>query len=576
MEFNNLKELCESYTDLTLTNGKRIKLPYALGKKNVPRSIRYAIEEYVEEHNNVDPQEWANNNPTYTAVDALGLVYYVLNEASNYRLRYWLEGYGESILSYKHGINGEVFSGVKGKKYSNINDSIPGMVLFFTGGTIDDPVVGVIYEVSHDENGNVTSLKFATSIENEGPVKVSVETNGNKYFSSLNLPYNLEAKNAVWSRAFDDDNLNLYNGYCSIRKGDEGAMVNFLRECIIRTGLDIPITGAFDDSLENIVRKIQSENGMTVDGIVGQTTISLIAGQLPPRYELYNRGALAKMGFRSKMLVVSVLKSLSKYMRDDEFGLNTYERKLHFLAQVMAETMYGDTFIEKPYPNDSLDYYPYQGAGLLQLTHNFTYEAFYEYVKESLKIDDPFILWPKNNVTAYIADEYPILSACWFWSHYKKINTILTGTNDFSQAKVNEITNLVWGQGDINQERYGFLQTAVSIFQYYITFNYQVAGELEIGIASNGIGISYSTKADVTAEEIGIRNLILFESTSTGIWREIPVRDHYDYESDYYKGSVVYFKATLHKAYKVQAEHYYIYEGQEYTSFNETSAILYA
>ena len=46
--------------------------------------------------------------------------------------------------------------------------------------------------------------------------------------------------------------------------------------------------------------------------------------------------------------------------------------------------------------------------------------------------------------------------------------------------------------------------------------------DLGIGIASNGISITYTTRATSSASEIGIKNLVLKEKTLFG-WKEIQI-----------------------------------------------------
>lgn len=98
--------------------------------------------------------------------------------------------------------------------------------------------------------------------------------------------------------------------------------------------------------------------------------------------------------------------------------------------------------------------------------------------------------------------------------------------------------------------------------------------DLGIGISSNGIGVSYTTRATTTATEIGVKNMVLQEKTLLG-WKDIVIRDHYNYDTDYYAGSVVYLKAEVGKTYRVYCTHYAIIDDVEYTLYNITDSIVY-
>lgn len=100
------------------------------------------------------------------------------------------------------------------------------------------------------------------------------------------------------------------------------------------------------------------------------------------------------------------------------------------------------------------------------------------------------------------------------------------------------------------------------------------ACELGIGINKNGIGISFSTTASDVASEIGCRDMVLQEKTLFG-WRDIPVKDHCDFDTDVYFGAVVYLSAEIDKTYRVYCTHYAIIDDVEYTLYNITENIVY-
>ena len=68
--------------------------------------------------------------------------------------------------------------------------------------------------------------------------------------------------------------------------------------------------------------------------------------------------------------------------------------------------------------------------------------------------------------------------------------------------------------------------------------------------------------------------MVLQEKTLLG-WKDIPIKDHYDYDNDFYMGSLVYLKAEVGKTYRVYCTHYAIINGEEYTLYNITDSIVY-
>lgn len=100
------------------------------------------------------------------------------------------------------------------------------------------------------------------------------------------------------------------------------------------------------------------------------------------------------------------------------------------------------------------------------------------------------------------------------------------------------------------------------------------ACDLGIGINKNGLGISYATRTTEIASEIGIKDLVLQEKTLLG-WKDIPIKDRCDYDTDFYMGSVIYLKAEINKTYRVYCTHYAIINEQEYTFYNITDSIVY-
>ncbi len=100
------------------------------------------------------------------------------------------------------------------------------------------------------------------------------------------------------------------------------------------------------------------------------------------------------------------------------------------------------------------------------------------------------------------------------------------------------------------------------------------ACDLGVGIASNGVSVTYVTRATQTADEIGVRNLVLQEKTTFG-WTDIAIGDRCGYNRDYYGGSLVYTAAVKGKTYRVCATHYAIFGGAEKTFYSTSPEITF-
>lgn len=98
---------------------------------------------------------------------------------------------------------------------------------------------------------------------------------------------------------------------------------------------------------------------------------------------------------------------------------------------------------------------------------------------------------------------------------------------------------------------------------------------LEIGIASNGVSLTFATRATGTASEIGVKNVVLQEKQPGGGWKSIPISNHYARGTDDYYGGVVYTGAQKGRTYKVSCTHYAIIDGHEYTLNSQTGELVY-
>lgn len=98
--------------------------------------------------------------------------------------------------------------------------------------------------------------------------------------------------------------------------------------------------------------------------------------------------------------------------------------------------------------------------------------------------------------------------------------------------------------------------------------------ELGLGIYNNGLGISFTTITNMTASEIGVKNLVLYEKTLFG-WNQIALNNYYANNTNFHSNTIVYTAAVPGKRYKVTCTHYAKINGVEYTLGNESSEITY-
>ena len=95
-----------------------------------------------------------------------------------------------------------------------------------------------------------------------------------------------------------------------------------------------------------------------------------------------------------------------------------------------------------------------------------------------------------------------------------------------------------------------------------------------IGIASNGLLITFDTDATHIADEIGVKNVVLQEKTWYG-WKDIPVSNYCTYNSFFYSGDIVYTLATKGTTYRVKCTHYAKFGSTELTLDNTSSELKY-
>ena len=124
----------------------------------------------------------------------------------------------------------------------------------------------------------------------------------------------------------------------------------------------------------------------------------------------------------------------------------------HFLAQCAYESNFGKWLTEigsENYFSDRAYGYKYRGAGYIQLTWDYNYQAFANYM------GDPEIY---NQGADYVATNYAWAAAGWFWTNKNMNSRIANG------ATVQDITRLVKGSTSTWETRQSYYDRFIGIF----------------------------------------------------------------------------------------------------------------
>ena len=102
-----------------------------------------------------------------------------------------------------------------------------------------------------------------------------------------------------------------------------------------------------------------------------------------------------------------------------------------------------------------------------------------------------------------------------------------------------------------------------------------MACNVGVGISSSGLAITFDTTASHSANEIGVKDVVLQEKTWYGGWKDIPMSNYCTYNSDWYAGDVVYTGANKGTTYRVKCTHYAKFGSTELTLDNTSSELTY-
>jgi len=162
---------------------------------------------------------------------------------------------------------------------------------------------------------------------------------------------------------------------------------------------------------------------------------------------------LTEMGFNEK--TVSSSRDLNRVL--EEYNITSTNEITHFLAQCAHESNLGNWLTEGSYMSyenqmaylKKQKHYPYYGAGYIQLTWDYNYEAFGESVND------------KENVMAggpeYIVKNYAWDAAGWFWQENSINDKINNG------ASVKDITKVINGGTNGLSEREAYYKAFSAI-----------------------------------------------------------------------------------------------------------------
>ena len=230
-----------------------------------------------------------------------------------------------------------------------------------------------------------------------------------------------------------------------LKKGDNNENVKLMQQ---KLGIEPAVTN-FGPKTEEAVKAFQTKNGLTPDGIVGDTTWAKIMGQDTPVPAPPVQTIVPVGGLKLDKLKGHIPDSVIAMIPDTaaKFQINTPSRLAHFLAQCghesggfkvtqenlnysakglagifkkyfpteAAATPYArqpQKIANKVYANRmangseaSGDGYKFRGRGYIQLTGRDNYTQFGKAIGEDIA----------SNPDA-VSSNYALLSAAWFWS----------------------------------------------------------------------------------------------------------------------------------------------------------------
>ena len=328
---------------------------------------------------------------------------------------------GEAKFYYSYDANGTLYS----VKYT-LTDSSNLLTYYYTHNSRGD-IVGIYngagqlrahYEYDAwgnilsvtDENGN--AITGATHIGNLNPFRYR----GYYYDTESGFYY-------LMSRYYDPVTHRFVNADGYFQSGGDILDANMSAYCRNNPVSFVDFTGTYP-TYSGVLITGQTFSGVPSHqlGYLGQVEKCWVDGE----YIVVTKRQMKEIGFEN----------VSQTMIDDlnstiqRAGINSINEVAHFIAQCAFETNYGMWLTEigdENYFSNSEYGYKYRGAGYIQLTWDYNYEAFGDYM------GDPEIY---KQGADYVAANYAWAAAGWFWSTHN-IKNVINGAN------VNDVTAII-------------------------------------------------------------------------------------------------------------------------------------
>lgn len=114
----------------------------------------------------------------------------------------------------------------------------------------------------------------------------------------------------------------------------------------------------------------------------------------------------------------------------------------------------------------------------------------------------------------------------------------------------------------------------VSVMAVYARDHMLYNCTLGVVCGSNGVIVEIHTNFSTTADEIGVKDVVLQEKTWYG-WKDIKISDGSEKNSDVFSASATYTGAEKGKTYRAKCTHYAVYGGKTQTLTSQTAEMVY-
>lgn len=257
-----------------------------------------------------------------------------------------------------------------------------------------------------------------------------------------------------------------------LKRGDKGSDVIKLQE-----KLGVETVGVFGPKTEEAVKKFQSQNGKTPDGVVDDEIWSMIMkisyslninklqGKIPDPIYIQLPEIISKFNINTPLRMAHFLsqchhessgftrmkenlnysasglrKTFGKYFTNDDLA-KAYERQPERIANRVYANRGGNG------DEASRDGWKFRGRGCIQLTFYDNYLSFSNFIKDEEIMDNPDL----------VSDKYSLTSSAWFFIANKLDKKSDGGT---SVNVIKDITRIINGG-------YNGLEERIKLFDYY-------------------------------------------------------------------------------------------------------------